>query len=79
MKNSQGEIYYFNTNECRFLSLYILQGKRTGDELTGKMQEGAYFIFGDNTTNSIDSRKIGAVGRDGFIGKVMSTSKIRER
>ena len=72
LKNSQGEIYHFGANECRFLGLYITQSKKINDdELTGIMQDGAYFIFGDNITNSIDSRKIGAVGRDGFMGKLI--------
>ncbi len=75
IKNSQEEIYHFDVNERRFLNLYIVQSKKIGDEIVGKMQDSAYFIFGDNVTNSIDSRKIGAVGKDGFIGKVISKVK----
>lgn len=37
----------------------------------GKLQEGAYLVFGDNVGNSTDSRKYGAVRAKDFVGRVV--------
>lgn len=48
LKNSAGEMYPFTDGEMRLLGLYTK---------TGHLPAGGYFIFGDNVSNSIDSRK----------------------
>ncbi len=35
-----------------------------------KLADDQYFVMGDNRTNSLDSRQIGAIGQDDIIGKV---------
>lgn len=48
LHNSQGIVYVFTQQEINLLKLYIQNGK---------LPKGAYLIFGDNTTESYDSRK----------------------
>ena len=60
MKNSADEIYFFQENEINMISLYIQDGK---------LIDSAFLIFGDNTKDSIDSRKFGAVSKQDFFGK----------
>ena len=62
LKNSTWAPYNFSENESKLLAAYLQDGK---------LQEGSFFVFGDNLTNSIDSRKIGAVGISNFRGKVL--------
>lgn len=62
LKNSAGQAYDFAENEIKLLSAYLREGK---------LQEGSFFVFGDNLANSADSRKIGAVGIANFQGKVL--------
>jgi hypothetical protein len=61
LKNSKKEVYKFSVAEITFLKLYINNGL---------LQNWAYFIFWDNITNSIDSRKFWAVSIEGFSWKV---------
>lgn len=49
LKNSAGQEYNFSQNEKLILTAYLQDGK---------LQPGSFFAFGDNTQNSIDSRKI---------------------
>lgn len=60
MKNSQNIDYVFSSKEIKMISLYIENGY---------LQDDAYLIFGDNVSSSMDSRKFGAVGENGFLGK----------
>jgi signal peptidase I len=62
MKNSASQEYTFSKNEINMLSLYIDNGH---------IPANSYFIFGDNTQYSTDSRKFGAVSKDDFLGKVL--------
>ncbi|MDD2745360.1 MAG: signal peptidase I [Candidatus Gracilibacteria bacterium] len=58
--NSAGTPYIFTSGELQLLGLYTK---------TGTLPVGAYLVFGDNVTNSIDSRKFGAISADNFYGK----------
>ena len=58
--NSQAEIYAFTPQQKQWLSLYIEEGR---------LRKDAYLIFGENINSSLDSRKFGAVGKNGFLGK----------
>ena len=62
MKNSAGETYVFSEKETSTLLAYIPGGI---------LQPGTFFAFGDNVTNSIDSRKMGGLGMKNFVGKVI--------
>jgi signal peptidase I len=59
LKNSTGEPYVLDEQNKKMINLYIVEGK---------MRLDAYLIFGDNNSSK-DSRKFGAVGKEGFIGK----------
>jgi len=63
MRNSQNTTYFFSEKEIKMLSLYI--------NSENHLPKNAYLIFGDNTKNSHDSRKFGAIDISGFIGKVI--------
>lgn len=58
--NSIGTPYTFTSGELQLLGLYTK---------TGTLPTWAYLVFGDNVTNSIDSRKFGAISVDNFYGK----------
>lgn len=61
MKNSVDEIYYFSQSEVNLLRAYLQNDT---------LQSGAFFVFWDNISNSLDSRKIWAVGIESFLAKV---------
>lgn len=56
---------------------YVSPAARRGDTeffgQTWKVPEGAYFMLGDNRSDSCDSRRWGAVPRSGLIGPVIFT------
>jgi signal peptidase I len=60
LKNSAGEAYFLNEQNKKMIGLYIEEGRLRSD---------AYLIFGDNSNSSLDSRRFGAVGKSGFLGK----------
>lgn len=60
LTNSIGDSYIFTHGELEMLKLYAKDGTLT---------PGGYFVFGDNVTNSIDSRKFGAIAPENFYGK----------
>lgn len=60
LKNSVGDIYVFSDNEIQILSMYIKDNH---------IPQDSYFIFGDNTSSSIDSRKFGAINKNDILGK----------
>lgn len=62
MKNSTWEIYNFSDNEINLISAYLSDWK---------LQSESFFAFGDNVSNSIDSRKIWAIGINSFKAKVI--------
>lgn len=62
LKNSAGEAYTLDEQNKKMISLYIIEGK---------MRSDAYLIFGDNNSSK-DSRRFGAVGKEGFIGKFLN-------
>ncbi len=62
LTNSAWELYRFNKNELNFLSLFVV---------SWRLQSDAYFVFGDNTKQSEDSRKIGAISASDILGKVV--------
>lgn len=50
----------------------VMRDPETGEPLTTSkytLEEGEYYVLGDNRNNSIDSRKIGAVKRENIIGR----------
>ncbi len=49
---------------------YITNIKKIVSETNGVIPEGMYFLLGDNTANSIDSRLFGLVREEALIGKV---------
>lgn len=62
MKNSHGEIYRFSPQEINLLKAYLQ------DDI---LQSWAFFVFWDNVSNSVDSRKVWAVGIESFQAKVI--------
>ena len=62
LANSAGVPYRFSSAESLMIGIYAPDGK---------LQDGAYLIFGDNVSNSTDSRKYGAVRAKDFLGKVI--------
>lgn len=60
LRNSAGEAYKFTPGEIQLMNLYVRNGH---------IPPNSYFVFGDNVSNSIDSRKFGAVSADDFLGK----------
>lgn len=61
MKNSVGQIYIFQPNEIKMLGLYIEDGYLPKDTV---------FVFGDNITDSKDSRNFGAVPKSYIISLI---------
>ena len=59
LKNSQNISYVFHQNEIKLIELYL-------DNKI--LKSNAYLIFWDNTLNSNDSRRFGAIGKNDFIG-----------
>lgn len=62
LKNAIGEEYHFQAGELKMLALYIKDGH---------IPANSYFIFGENTFDSTDSRKFGAVSATDFYGKFL--------
>lgn len=62
LKNSSGQAYLLNEQNKKMISLYINNH--------GRLQDGAYLIFGESQGESLDSRRFGAVGKSGFLGKM---------
>lgn len=60
MVNSIWKMYNFTSGETRMLWIYIKDGK---------IPQDSYLIFGDNVSDSIDSRKFGAVSKSDLLGK----------
>lgn len=60
LKNSAGQTYIFTPGELNLINLYIRDRHIPKD---------SYLLFGDNVSNSIDSRKFGAVSLEDFLGK----------
>ena len=60
LKNSAGTLYTFSESESNMLNIYI-RNKH--------IPQNSYFVFGDNTGISTDSRKFGAVSAEDFLGK----------
>lgn len=60
LKNSKGDEYSFSEQQLAIMDLYI-KNKH--------IPENSFFIFGDNISDSKDSRKFGAVSSQDFLGK----------
>ncbi|MEA2113028.1 MAG: signal peptidase I [Patescibacteria group bacterium] len=61
MKNSEDQTYSFQTNELKMLGLYIKDGY---------LPKETVFVFGDNISDSKDSRNFGAVPENYILYKV---------
>ncbi len=64
------EIFAKISNESDGYSGFQLGGQLSSSELEWIMEEDEYFVLGDNTTNSRDSRYWGSVPAKNIIGKV---------
>lgn len=62
MKNSIGEIYRFSPQEINLMKAYLHDGT---------LQLWAFFVFWDNVSHSLDSRKVWAVWIESFQAKVI--------
>jgi signal peptidase I len=60
LKNSKGDEYSFTEQQLAIIGLYIKDKH---------IPENSFFIFGDNVSDSKDSRKFGAVSSRDFLGK----------
>lgn len=60
LKNSLWEEYIFSDKEIQILSLYIKDSH---------IPKNSYFIFGDNTKNSLDSRNFWAISWEDILWK----------
>ena len=63
MSNSAGEVYVFTPWELKLLWLYIKNDH---------IPEESYLLFGDNITDSIDSRKFWAIDKSDILGKFIT-------
>ena len=61
LKNRNNEKYEFTEKEQKMLSLYL--------DSDSKLRPDSYFIFGEQASGSLDSRKFGAVSIDDFLGR----------
>ncbi len=62
LKNSIGDEYIFNNNQKKAINMYVINGK---------LQETSFLAFGDNVSNSDDSRRLGWLGLEYFKWKVI--------
>lgn len=54
---------------------YILPDESQNQEpIEVTLEKNQYFVFGDNRTNSVDSRSFGPISKDNIIGKVWLTA-----
>lgn len=60
MRNSAWEVYSFNSGELGLLEMYIKDWK---------IPKWSYLLFGDNVTDSTDSRKFWVVSKRNLLGK----------
>lgn len=68
-----GEIYIYNS-EFQFgtkldESAYLQAGIQTPGEVDLRINEGEYFVMGDNRGSSLDSRVFGAISKDQIVGR----------
>jgi len=64
-----GELYVNNVKEDKFIYKWSSVG--VGNNYTHTMQEGEYFVLGDNRGNSIDSEDYGPIKSSQIYGKVV--------
>jgi signal peptidase I len=73
IKLERGEGYVY-VNGQKLDEPYLEPGRRSTAEFGPlKVPENAYFMMGDNRSQSCDSREWGSVPRDNLIGKVFAT------
>ena len=71
-----GEKVYYDDGKLYINNKYIKENfkhKKTEDFSTVTLDDGEYFVMGDNRVNSTDSRIFGPVLRDDIIGKTSLT------
>lgn len=62
LMNSVWEEYFFTKTHQKAILMYVIEGK---------LQETSFLAFGDNVSNSDDSRRLGGLGLEYFRGKVV--------
>lgn len=62
LMNSVWEEYFFTKTHQKAILMYVIEGK---------LQETSFLAFGDNVSNSDDSRRLGGLGFEYFRGKVV--------
>lgn len=62
LKNSIGNEYVFNDTQKKAINMYVINWK---------LQETSFLAFGDNVSNSDDSRRLGWLWLEYFKGKVI--------
>jgi signal peptidase I len=73
LRLERGEGYVY-VNGRKLDEPYLEPGRRSTAEFGPvKVAENAYFMMGDNRSQSCDSREWGSVPRDNLIGKVFAT------
>jgi len=74
IKIEDGQIYVFNQQYPAGKSLkenYLSSGVQTKGDIDISLNQGEYYILGDNRPSSLDSRFFGQIERQAIVGRVL--------